>query len=644
MGTGRDVVRWPVAVDTMDLVDDTSDARNAELRAEAAELRAENERLRQRAAMIARRAAGLASVISRLASAVRTADVAEIIVEAGNTALEAHSGGLWRISDDRTSLVLARSTNYPPEALERVRTLPLRAGIPIADAVLAKQPVWLASRAEYERRYPASEARTREVSPIEYATAALPIMLDDEVLGVLALTFAEVRQFDADERSFLMFLVSHCAHGFERARLYESELEARRCAEHAQEAAEVAQARATFIAQASAALGSSLDYEDTLRNVAALAVPRMADWCGVELGEIPEQARQVAVAHVDPAKVQLAQDLRTKYPPDFAATTGWPQVMRTGVSEIYPEIPQALLIAGAQDEEHLRIIRELGLVSAMVVPIKDRGRTVGVLSFVISHSARRYTPDDVLMAEQLAERAGAAIANATLYDQAVKAIRLRDEFLLIAGHELRTPLAAMSLHHESLLAARPEMPITKVKERAAKLVEQSNRMSRLIDELLDVSRISAGRLTLERTDVDLGELVSECADRMREDLLRARCELRVAATPVVGHWDRGRLDQVVTNLLSNASKYGKGHPIEVAVTHDAGGAQLTVRDHGIGIAAADQARIFERFERAVPVRNFGGLGLGLWIVRQLVEAHGGTISVASVPGDGATFCVRLPLR
>jgi len=164
-----------------------------------------------------------------------------------------------------------------------------------------------------------------------------------------------------------------------------------------------------------------------------------------------------------------------------------PNIVRTGVSELYSEIPDELLVASAVDAEHLRITRELGLSSAMAIPIKDRGKTVGVISFVLSDH-RRYTSDDLLMGEQLGERAGAAIANAKLYDEATSAIRLRDEFLLIAGHELRTPLAALMLHHQSLAQASDAMPISKVRDKAKKLVVQSDRLSRLIDELLDVSR------------------------------------------------------------------------------------------------------------------------------------------------------------
>jgi signal transduction histidine kinase len=165
----------------------------------------------------------------------------------------------------------------------------------------------------------------------------------------------------------------------------------------------------------------------------------------------------------------------------------------------------------------------------------------------------------------------------------------------------------------------------------------------LINNLLDISRITAGRLDLELEPVDLAAVVRDSAARAREEIARASCTVQVEAPgPCMGQWDRMRVEQVVTNLLSNALKYGAGHPIEVSVAGDDGWARLTIRDHGIGIPPEDQARIFERFERAVSDRHYGGLGLGLWIVRQIVDALGGMIEVESESGKGSLFTINLP--
>jgi PAS domain S-box-containing protein len=233
----------------------------------------------------------------------------------------------------------------------------------------------------------------------------------------------------------------------------------------------------------------------------------------------------------------------------------------------------------------------------------------------------------------------------------VEAIGARDEFLSIASHELRTPLYVLTLELGSLLrrmqkignAGAPgafEAAVAKLRG----TLRQTDRLNQLIESLLEVSRISAGRLHLEREPVDLLGLARDVMERFGEPAARAGCTLALHGTkPIVGQWDRLRLEQIVTNLLSNAMKYGAGKPVDVTIAGNARDATLVVRDRGIGIAPADVERIFGRFERAVSPRHFGGLGLGLYITRQIVEAHGGTIGVESRPGEGSTFTLALPL-
>lgn len=582
----------------------------------------------ERLARLVDRTTRLHELTALLSMALRAEEVAAIVVDEGTRALKAHSGALWSLDPAGTSLLLMRATGYPEPALASVRKLPLDPDVPISDAVLRGEPVWLSSVADYEARYPVSAARVRQMAPRGYSVAALPIQIADRTIGVLALTFLDERGFDEDDRMYLQFLAVHCAQGFERARLYQSETAAKE--------------RAVFLSRASGLLGSSIDYEQTLRNVAAIAVPSIGDWCGVDLLDEDGTLKQVAVGHVDPEKVEYARELRRRYPPgpDSAVMT----LLRTGTSQLYPSIPDAMLVATAVDDEHLRIMRELGLTSAMSVPIKDRDQVLGAISFVLSSTSRVYTEEDLLMAEQLGERAGAAIANARLYAAAREAIRARDDFMLVAGHELRTPLAALALHHESLAVTRDGTPLEKIRERGLKLRSQTERLGKLIEDLLDVSRLSAGRLVLELHDVTLGALVREIVERMHDELERAHVEVTLEIDDTLyGHWDRARIDQIVTNLIGNAVKYGKGAPLTIRVVRDGAMAALVVADRGIGIAAADQPRIFERFERAVSSRKFGGLGLGLWIASELVKAHRGTIEVASEPGAGATFTVRLPI-
>ncbi len=227
---------------------------------------------------------------------------------------------------------------------------------------------------------------------------------------------------------------------------------------------------------------------------------------------------------------------------------------------------------------------------------------------------------------------------------AQEAVKVRDEFLSVAGHELKTPLTAVLFHAESLARSASHLPAREIASRAEGIVRNAERLGRLVDELLDVSRIAAGRLALSREEVDLSALVREVVARSADDARRAGSRIDVhAPAPVVGRWDRGRMEQATDNLLANALKYGAGRPVDVRVERHDEWARLVVRDRGIGIAPADQARIFERFERAVSSRHFGGLGLGLWITREVVEAHAGRIRVESTPGQGAEFTVELPL-
>jgi PAS domain S-box-containing protein len=233
--------------------------------------------------------------------------------------------------------------------------------------------------------------------------------------------------------------------------------------------------------------------------------------------------------------------------------------------------------------------------------------------------------------------------------EAGEAIQARDEFLSIASHELRTPLSALVLQlaglQKALHEASVQSPNGKLTGKVDKAIRATGRLTRLVDSLLDVSRIASGRLQLRPEDHDLAEVARDLVEREADAARRAGCELRYhAEAPIRGFWDRVRLEQILENLLSNAMKYGAGNPIEVTVTAAADAATIAVQDHGIGISKADLERIFGRFERAVSVRNYGGLGLGLYITRQLVEAHGGTIGVTSEPGAGTLFTVELPRR
>lgn len=407
-----------------------------------------------------------------------------------------------------------------------------------------------------------------------------------------------------------------------------------------------------YLSRAAKVLSESLDYGTTMSRLAHVLVPELADWCAVEVVEDGE-LRNIAVAHVDPAKVELARELQARYPARLGDSSGVGSVVKTGRSELVPHVSDDLLVAGARgDEELLHILRELGLRSAMTVPVKARDQVLGAMTLISAESGRIYDEQDLALAEELGTRAGIAIDNARAYGEARAAIRLRDEFLSVAGHELRTPLTALQLQLQSLDAAFARGQVAaepaRWEPRVHKTVGHAYRLQRLIDELLDVSRITSGRLNLERERMDLGDLAREVVERHAPEAQRAGSIVTLEESgDTCGNWDRTRLDQVLTNLLSNAVKYGAGKPIDVKVTgagNGEGKVRLVVRDQGIGIDRSAHPRIFGRFERAVSERHYGGFGLGLWIVRELVEAHGGSVHFESEPGRGSTFYVELPME
>jgi PAS domain S-box-containing protein len=402
-----------------------------------------------------------------------------------------------------------------------------------------------------------------------------------------------------------------------------------------------------FLAEAGAVISSSLDYEATLASVARMAVPTLADWCTVDVLDEDRTLRRLAVTHVDPKKVEWAHELQKRYPPDIEAERGVPNVLRTGKSEIYPDISDEMLVAGAHDEEHLRIMREIGFTSAMVVPLVTQGRTLGAITFISAESGRHYKPDDLTLAETLAHRAAVAIDNARLYRHAQEANRMKDEFLATLSHELRTPLTAI-LGWSSMLRAGQLDPESA--QRAFEAIERNAKSQRqIIEDLLDVSRIITGKLRLDLREVEPAQLIDAAIEAVRPAAeakgVRIRKLTNHAGGTLTG--DPSRLQQVLWNLLSNAVKFTPGEgAVEIRLERTRSHVEISVSDTGQGIDPEFLPYVFDRFRQAdsTTTRRHGGLGLGLAIVRHLVELHGGTVRAESGGrAQGATFTVALPL-
>jgi signal transduction histidine kinase/FixJ family two-component response regulator len=403
-----------------------------------------------------------------------------------------------------------------------------------------------------------------------------------------------------------------------------------------------------FLSNASAKLAESLNYEQTLSRVAELAVPQIADFCAVDVLDELGELRRVAMAHADPEKLALAKEQEQRYPVSFETARGLAQVIQSGLPE-FGDVTEELLRLWARDAEHLELLRKFEMACYMTVPLVARGSTLGAVSFASSNPRAPYGQRDVEVALELGRRAGMSVDNARLYARAQGAIRLRDDFLSIASHELKTPLTALQLRLQSLQeqVKNPDFDrsASHLSTKLDGAVRSTSRLAALIESLLDVSRIAQGRMKLNREHFDLREALADVIERFREEASRAGSPLIMRAEqPLEGNWDRLRVEQIVVNLLANALKYGPGQPVELRANPDGEDTvEIEIEDRGIGIADVDLKRIFGRFERAVSLQHYGGLGLGLYISRQIVEAHGGSIDARSAPGRGATFRVRLPM-
>jgi len=283
----------------------------------------------------------------------------------------------------------------------------------------------------------------------------------------------------------------------------------------------------------------------------------------------------------------------------------------------------------------------------LAVALKGQdGRNLGVIH-LCDKAQGEFTAEDEFILVQIAQLAAVAIENSRLFEAEQDAVRSRDEFLSIASHELKTPLTSLKLQlnlADRILAKTAEFPTReKISGYLRHSARSTNRLTHLIDDMLDISKISAGRLNLHPEFFDLTELVREVVERLAPIATESACSLSVdSKEPTWGNWDRFRLDQVLTNLVSNALKYGAGTPVSICVDQKDGKALVKVKDQGIGISREHHDRIFQRFERVSSIRNISGMGLGLYITKQIVDMHNGQLEVESESGKGATFCLKLP--
>jgi signal transduction histidine kinase len=478
------------------------------------------------------------------------------------------------------------------------------------------------------------------------AAYAFPILAGAQVVGVLEF-FTEV---GGEPDAALLEAMDHVGlqlgRVVERARAEAAAIRLTR-EQAARAAAEEVGRRNAFLAQASELLHSSLDYESTLRSLARLIVPELADWCFVDLAEEGDRYRRLAAAHADPAGERLSPAFERTYGSRDDPHLGVSRVVRTDRPEFAGTATPETLQWLTRDPEHLRLLAELNVVSHLSVPLTARGRTLGALSVLSVTPGRRFGEEDLPFAEDLARRAAVAVDNARLYREVQEANQSKANFLAVMSHELRTPLNAVLGYSDLLSLGIPAEIPDEARDQVNRIAMSARHLLELIDGILTHARLESGREEVRVEEVSVGDLVAGVTaliEPLAQDRgLRFRAALQ--GRRAVARTDAAKVRQILLNLLSNAIKYTDEGEVRLRVAVEAEHLHLEVSDTGIGIPLDQQGRVFEPFWQLEQsnTRRAEGTGLGLAIVRDLVRLLGGEIHLRSAPGEGTTFRVRLPL-
>jgi len=401
--------------------------------------------------------------------------------------------------------------------------------------------------------------------------------------------------------------------------------------------------RAAFLDTLSCVL-ASLDSQEVANHAISLCVPKLADMAIVWVTSDEGGLECKAVRHADPAKNGLLLEHAREHGPEWRRVRPGlaTRVTHQGQALLIPELTRSVLERYGYLPDDRALILQLGLRAAMSVPLTAGGKTFGAMTLYATD--RSYGTDDLALAESIGARVASALSNAHLYEVARDALRARDELLVLAAHELRTPLSALQLTTDQLLqqSRRDQDPAQAA--RSEKIGYHVRRFNAVVDHILNAMSIRAEGIAIHRSSCDFAEIVR---DRVARIATRAQALGTVITTScpdnVAGSCDRERFATVVDALLDNAVKFGRGQPIEVTLVVAGPSVELSVRDHGIGFSPDRLDAFFDPFERGVAREHFGGLGLGLYVAKAIVVAHGGSITATSSPGEGATFVVRLPL-
>ncbi|WP_301340578.1 MULTISPECIES: GAF domain-containing protein [Myxococcus] len=542
----------------------------------------------------------------------------------------------------RRLAVLYENPQSAPRGLELLRFAPQEGSPTLLAEVLASGRPWMMARPTAEPGDTSTAAARLYAAARELGVGSLiltPLVARQRTLGVLTFMRSETSApFDIPDLSLAEELAGRAALAIDNADLF-------RKARAAEEESRRGAARLHVLVQVSHLIAEAgLDLSMVLEVLVRKVSEALGDACVLQLLSEDKTRLELVTVHHPNAEARALLDASMRRCPGRVGEGLSGRVAATGQPLFVPR----LLAEDLRDErvpEGMPFLQHYGPHSVIVVPLGVRGRVLGTLGVMREAQGREYSVEERALLESLAARAALAIEDARRYGAATQAVKARDELLSVAGHELKSPLNALQLQiHLLARMAREAMAVDGLAERAERAAKAGQRLGLLIDDLLDVSRLSSGRLGLKREEVDLAALTRELVGRMSEELALAGNEVRLLLDrPVSGQWDRLRLEQVLVNLLTNAAKYGAGRPVTVEVEAVGPVARLSVRDEGIGVSPEEQERIFEQFERSASVQHFKGLGLGLWITKRIVEAHGGCIRLASETGKGSTFTVELPL-
>jgi PAS domain S-box-containing protein len=415
----------------------------------------------------------------------------------------------------------------------------------------------------------------------------------------------------------------------------------------ARSAAESAERRARFLAEASRVLGASFDYHTTLATLARLAVPAFADFCTVDMLEADDRIARVGVAHVDPEKEPMLFELARRFGDRGHAGPAALHLQRAvmaGASTLVPEVDREMLLAAGVSDEHRALIMDLLPCSLLAVPLRLGERTIGVLSLLTSESGRHFGPDDLALAEELARRASLAVENARLFHAAEQATRARDEMLGVVAHDLRNPLSTITMVSQLLLeAGSPER--TTERKQLEIMRRAAERMKRLISDLLDAKRIESGGLNVDPRAEEVTTVVGDAVEMLRPLATSSSLQLDAAVPDGLPRVmvDPARVQQVLSNLIGNAIKFTPaGGSISVRAELAEDGVCLAVVDTGPGIPTEQLPHIFSHFWQGKRTDR-RGVGLGLAIAKAIVEAHQGRIWVESQVGAGTSFYFTVPV-